>query len=305
VLDSVPKGYVYYCCGTCAPKKLRKLAEKFHAQYGIGCSPAQRITRKKKGLANSILVAYWPQAVDEPVAGPVSDVDAAANAGEATEFASFESLRRVAAEDAIIVAASPITLQAALTPTGVVGVADSVVDSVVGSIANSGNRVDALSVTNTFTHSDTRSATNQSDAISDFDSHAEAQIRWLLLATAGAGPVHELETLRSVLETPRLVFLGYELVRHSVRRKTSWTFRRTKSEMSNLYALLDDQLKQRHQEGRVAQTLLRISRQPGFSGIRQQSWDLYQFARLHGYAGELPFLYFVQKLRHGTPLILG
>jgi hypothetical protein len=41
------------------------------------------------------------------------------------------------------------------------------------------------------------------------------------------------------------------------------------------------------------------------SRVREQSWELCQFARQRGYAGELPFLFHLQKLSHGTPLRLG
>ena len=60
ILDSVPKGYAYYTAGECPAGKLEALARKFHARYGIGCSPAQRLTRKQKGLANALLVLYLP-----------------------------------------------------------------------------------------------------------------------------------------------------------------------------------------------------------------------------------------------------
>lgn len=113
--------------------------------------------------------------------------------------------------------------------------------------------------------------------------------------------MHELEQLKSVLEKPRLVWLGYELVRHSSRGKASWTWRRTKTEMAELYALLGEQLSRRQMPA-VEDTLLRISRQPGFAGVREQSWALCQFARHHGYVGELPFLFYVQKVKHGVPL---
>ena len=125
----------------------------------------------------------------------------------------------------------------------------------------------------------------------------------MLLVTEGAGPVREQEQLRSVLDAPRLHWLGYELVRRAARGKTSWTWRRTKSEMADLHALLASQLNRRQMTG-VAETLLRVSRQPGFSGVREQSWALCQFARSRGYAGELPFLYFMQKVGHGEPLWL-
>ena len=124
-----------------------------------------------------------------------------------------------------------------------------------------------------------------------------------MLATEGTGPVHEQEHLRSVLDSRRLLFLGYELVRYADRGTTSWTWRRTKQEMADLYALLASQLNAHHTNA-VAQTLQRISRQPGFSGVRKQSWALCQFARRRGYAGELPYLCFVEKVGQGERLVL-
>ena len=128
-------------------------------------------------------------------------------------------------------------------------------------------------------------------------------VSWVVLATEGTGPIHEQEHLRSVLDSRRLLFLGYELVRYADRGTTSWTWRRTKQEMADLYALLDSQLNAHHTNA-VAQTLQRISRQPGFSGVRKQSWALCQFARRRGYAGELPYLCFVEKVRQGERLVL-
>ena len=63
ILDCVPKGYHRYVCGTVTAIKAEALAKKFHALYGIGCTPAQRLTRKGKGLANVVLVFYWPEEV--------------------------------------------------------------------------------------------------------------------------------------------------------------------------------------------------------------------------------------------------
>lgn len=193
VLDSIPKGYGHYTAGVCPVAKAAALARKFHERYGIGCTPAQRITRKRKGEANTLLVLYWPP--------------------EATEVA------------------------------------------------------------------------------------------WLLLATAGRGLVWEQETLRAVTDAPHLVWLGYELVRHARRGQTVWTWRRSKAEMADLYALLAEQLNRRHSAA-VADTLARIARQPGFAGVREQSWALCQFARSRGYGGELPHLFYVQKVGHGDRLAL-
>lgn len=60
ILDLVPRGYTRYVQGTVTASKAARLAEKFHQKYGIGCTPAQRITRKRKDLANTALILYWP-----------------------------------------------------------------------------------------------------------------------------------------------------------------------------------------------------------------------------------------------------
>ncbi len=217
ILNLVPKGYVFYTAGQCPPEKAEKLARKFHELYGIGCTPAQRITRKSKGLANAILVMYWPANLpaDQPAKNPAD------------------------------------------LPTIQLGEIDP------------GNQ----------------------------------KVSWLLLVTEGHGPVHEQESLRCVTDKPNLVFLGYELVRHHVRGKLTWTFRRNKQEMADWYALLAAQINRR-QWSDVEKTLILISRQPGFAGVRQQSFELCQFARLRGYPGELPKLFFMQKVRQGDALLL-
>ena len=248
ILDSVPKGYVYYTTGECPAEKAVKLAKKFHERYGIGCSPAQRLTRKRKGLANAVLVLYWPaKAEGETSASAESGLDSGLGAGLNSEFAARET---VAAES------SP------------------------ASGAQS-----------------TQSATEAKPT------RSPAKVSWVVLATEGTGPIHEQEHLRSVLDSRRLLFLGYELVRYADRGTTSWTWRRTKQAMADLYALLDSQLNA-HYTNAVAQTLQRISRQPGFSGVRKQSWALCQFARRRGYAGELPYLCFVEKVGQGERLVL-
>jgi len=60
ILDCVPKGYYRYTSGSVKAAKAEALAQKLHALYGVGCTPAQRLARKGKGLANSVLVMYWP-----------------------------------------------------------------------------------------------------------------------------------------------------------------------------------------------------------------------------------------------------
>ena len=61
VVDGVPRGYTRYTSGVTTPEKAVAVANKFHRLYGIGCTPAQRITRKAKGQANALLVLYWPE----------------------------------------------------------------------------------------------------------------------------------------------------------------------------------------------------------------------------------------------------
>lgn len=191
VLDSIPKGYTRYTCGEVAASKAIALATKFNAAYAIGATPAQRLARKSKGRANSLLVMYWP------------------------EFAE--------------------------------------------------------------------------------------KVEWLLISTPGNGL--EGEILKDVKEKPRPLWLGYELVRRAERGKTAWTWRRPKNEMAELYGLLDEQLT-RHHHSAVMETLRRIAKQPGFHGVREQSWQLSQFARQRGFPGELPFLFYVQKVSHGDKLKL-
>lgn len=189
VLDMVPRGYHRYVSGTIRAPKVEALARKFHARYGIGCTPAQRLTRKSKGVANAVLVLYWP---------------------EAAEY-----------------------------------------------------------------------------------------VEWLLLATDGSGL--DSEVLRGVEDSPQLTWLGYQLVRHPARGRAVWTWRRPKHEMTELHTLIAAQASQRKYAA-LADTLQRIGRQPGFHGVRTQSWNLCQEARRRGYPGELPHLFFVQKVGHGDRL---
>ncbi len=241
VLDLVAKGYTRYVTGQVSAKKAKALAQKFHERYGIGCSPAQRLTRKKHGRANAALVMYWPAVLDAEWEAP-----------EATVASPFPSMEE-----------SP----------------DELVVSLPNRLADPepNKQIEPLP--------------------------QETKVAWLLLVSPGDGAVTAEEKLASLLETPRLVWLGYELIRLPKRGQASWTWRRTKQEMAELYDLLAEQLNRR-QTSAVAQTLLRISRQPGFSGVRQQSWQLLQFARSRGYAGELPFLFHIQKLNHGPRLLL-
>lgn len=216
VLDNMPKGYTFYTAGECHAGKAMALLRKFHERYGIGCTPAERLTRKSKGLANALLALFWPD--DEQ---------------------SGLKLRMI--PDSAIASPFEVPVSSSL---------------------------------------------------------AMVKVNWLLLATDGSGPVHEMEMLRSVLEKPRLSWLGYELIRHPVSGKTVWTWRRSKDEMEMLYRLLNPQLGRYHFNA-VSETLERIARQPGFAGVRAQSWKLCEYARQHGFDGPLPHLFYVQKVNHG------
>lgn len=193
ITDSIGKGYTRFMRGTVKAAKAEILAKKLHALYGVGCTPAQRITRKTKGIANALLVMYW-----------LADAE---------------------------------------------------------------------------------------------------QVDWLLLATAGTGLEAETNNLHDVTDSNRLTWLGYELVRHATHGRNAWTWRRPQSEMADLHNLLTHQLNMRHYSA-VTNTLTCIARQPGFHGVREQSKKLCLYAKCKGYPGDLPFLFYVQKVHHGERLAL-
>ena len=127
------------------------------------------------------------------------------------------------------------------------------------------------------------------------------EVQWMLLATPGSGL--ESEKLELVDSKRRPAWLGYELVRHSASGRVAWTWRRTREEMAELYAMLAHQSNLKQKKA-VQETLERISRQPGFSGVRRQSWSLCEEARRRGYSGPLPHLFFLQKVNHGERMVL-
>lgn len=61
IVDCVPRGYTLAVSGRIAPEKAAALVQKLHDRYGIGCTPSQRHTRKRKGIANAVLAIYWPE----------------------------------------------------------------------------------------------------------------------------------------------------------------------------------------------------------------------------------------------------
>ncbi|AYQ86469.1 hypothetical protein EDD84_02845 [Burkholderia gladioli] len=191
VLDVIPKGYCRYTQGIVSASKAECMARKFHLRYGIGCTPAQRVTKRKRGLANALLVMYWPEGCQ--------------------------------------------------------------------------------------------------------------QVEWLMLATDGDGM--DGERLVGIADKPRLVWLGYELVRRPERGRTAWTWRRPSGEMAGQHALIAEHSKKRDVNS-LEGLLQTIANQPGFHGVREQSKRLFGEARRHGYKGVLPHLYFLQKVAHGDRLRL-
>lgn len=119
---------------------------------------------------------------------------------------------------------------------------------------------------------------------------------WMMLFTAGE--LSAYEKLRSIFEKPRMTWQGYELTRHNWHGGTRWTWRRTRDEMQDYYVMLDHHAKQ-HSWDAVGELLERAARQPGFHGVREQTWRLCQEAHKRGYPGELPFLYYMTKVSHG------
>ena len=248
-IDLVSRGYARYVFGRILERKLPGLLRKLHTKYGIGCSPSQRLTRKKQGLANSALVVFLSsRSVSASAPSIASDL----------EKISASELARISACD---FASDELPDQIPLTRP------------------------------------------NQNPSSPPNQIPDERMAEWLLLVSPGTGLVETEEVLRETTCLPRLVWLGYELVRLPNRGRSSWTWRRTKQEMSDWYAVLGEQLSPRKM-AEVTQTLQQISRQPGFSGVRQQSWALIQFARSRGYAGEVPFLYFLRKVSHGVPRVI-
>ena len=126
----------------------------------------------------------------------------------------------------------------------------------------------------------------------------ESKVEWLMVATAGSGL--EVETMQEVC-AKRLVWLGYELVRHATKGRTSWTWKRDKLAQAELFAALESLLRKR--QVRVAGELLEIAaHQPGFHGVREQNKMLFAHALSNGYTSPLPILFYVQKVKHGEPL---
>ena len=161
VIDSICKGYRFYCCGTVSTDKAEGLARKLHERHAIGATPAKRLTRKKHDKANGLLVMYWPPGA--------------------------------------------------------------------------------------------------------------AQVEWLMLFTIGQ--LDSQEHLCDATGKRHLEWLGYELVRHPIRGRASWTWRRPKIEMAEHYAWLDESLARRRHDA-VEQHMIQVKNKQGFNGVREKYWEL-------------------------------
>jgi len=126
-------------------------------------------------------------------------------------------------------------------------------------------------------------------------------VPWLLQFTSGE--LDSPETLTNVTDKPHLQWLGYELVRHTFRGKTSWTWRRNKEEEVGLFGLLAEKC-DRRQWREVERLLQSAANEPGFHGIREQTWRLCEAAKQRGYDGPIPHLFYMQKIKHGESIAL-
>lgn len=63
-------------------------------------------------------------------------------------------------------------------------------------------------------------------------------------------------------------------------------------------------LLKRRAHSAIGELLERVARSPGFHGIREQSWLLFEEARHRGYKGDLPWLAYIRKVSHGERLQL-
>ncbi len=141
-------------------------------------------------------------------------------------------------------------------------------------------------------------------------------VEWLLMFTTGE--LEQPEQLQDITQNPRLVWLGYELVRRTAEKSkaTRWTWRRPKQTMAEFYALIADQLKRKAYDS-TKDTLDLLARHPGFHGVRAQTFELVGYAISNGYpvppkdkpdphngAYKPPHLFFTPKVSHGEPFEL-
>lgn len=126
-------------------------------------------------------------------------------------------------------------------------------------------------------------------------------VHWLVLCTEGSGL--EGEALTALDKKPWLELAGYELVRHNGAGRVSWTWRRPKAQMAEHHNMLRHLCGSQRWDA-VGSYLASLARQPGFHGVRGQTFALCLEAKQKGYGGDWPPLYTMHKVAHGEPLIL-
>lgn len=108
------------------------------------------------------------------------------------------------------------------------------------------------------------------------------QVLWWLVATAGEGLIHQLETLADATEKKtRLEITGYELVKTPRSgRSAQWTWRMTKDTELAWKERIKTAIRGKHQsDDLIQQALYSLRRVPGFAESRRQAFALVRFAQ--------------------------
>ena len=127
--------------------------------------------------------------------------------------------------------------------------------------------------------------------------------QWFLQFTEGELMSHE--KLQEATKKPFLTFAHYELVRvakGSNYKRAAWSVRRNKEATAMLYDELI-KLSSNKQYKRIKQLLEKAAKEPQFHLVREQTKALFHEAKKRGYMLEFPFLYYIQKINHGTKRI--
>lgn len=121
---------------------------------------------------------------------------------------------------------------------------------------------------------------------------------WLLLATA---PL-EGEKMRHA-RAARLEFCDYEFFEHTAEGKMRWTVRMNKDWYQELRETLIQYRKE--QDWKAFKFMVdTISKEPGYHGIREQKYKLFELASRVGYPEKTPFIPVIPKLTHGDLVTL-
>lgn len=123
---------------------------------------------------------------------------------------------------------------------------------------------------------------------------------WFLQFTPGE--LSSPEQLQDATKKPFLTFAHYELVRVAKRNNPkdfNWSFRRNKESMSELHDKLKLYSHRKHYH-KVKKLLERAAAEPQFHLVREQTKRLLCTARKYKYRGELPFLFYMTRVSHGS-----